>query len=227
MAAFVLTISARKEPHLRIYANSPISILAIACAAATNIGAQTPAGDYFRQSLTGAFVYEVMAGPNGAAFSPILNDAPGFSAGYGFRPRRWLMLEAGFAQIVRPIGSSICCEYSRNADDQLFLVPFGARYVWEPGSRRLRLTVGGGGAYLNHTVGNQAGGVAGFFGWGGQFVASGDYAVTQSGRLRVGVSARYYFASPKPSVSFGPPGFNPSDTVHIFVVGPEVTFSFR
>jgi hypothetical protein len=69
----------------------------------------------------------------------------------------------------------------------------------------LRLTVGGGGAYLNHTVGNQAAGTpVGFSGWGGQFVVSGDYAVTRSGRLNIGVTARYYFASPKPSMDFGP-----------------------
>ena len=56
-------------------------------------------------------------------------------------------------------------------------------------------------------VGNQAGGTAGFSGWGGQFVASGDYSVS--------------------SVDLGPPGFDLSDTLHIFVIGPEVTFSFR
>ncbi len=211
---------------MHIYKSNPGFIFALACAAATSGRAQT-ADDYFHQSVTGAFVYEVMAGPNGGVSSPILNDAPGFSVDYGFRPQRWLMLEAGFNQIVRPIGSSVCCEFSTNADDELFLVPFGARYVWEPRSSRLRLTLGGGGAYLNHTVGSQAGGAVGFAGWGGEFVASGDYSVTRSSRLRLGLMARYYFASPKPSVNFGPPGYNPRDTLHIFLIGPEVTFSFR
>jgi len=195
-------------------------MFAIACASA-----QTPAPDYFKQSLTGAFVYEVKAGPNDF----FLNYAPGFSIDYGFRPRRWLMLEAGFDQIVRPIGSSVCCEFATNADDQLYLVPFGARYVWESRSARLRLTLGGGGAYLNHAVGNQYAEQFAFSaGWGGQFVASGDYAVTRSGRLRVGLTARYYFASLKLSENFGPPGYNnPSLPFHIFLIGPEFTFSFR
>jgi hypothetical protein len=210
---------------LPIYKSNPSFILALACAAATYGRAQS-ADDYFHQSVTGAFVYEVKAGPNGGVYSPILNDAPGFSVDYGIRLRRGLMLEAGFNQIVRPIGSSVCCEYAKNADDELFLVPFGARYVFEPRNSRLRLTLGGGGAYLNHTVGNQAGG-PGFAGWGGQFVASGDCRVTRSSRLRVGLMARYYFASPKPSVNFGTPGVNPSDTLHIFSIGPEVTISFR
>jgi len=211
---------------LHIYKSNPGFILALACAAATFGRAQT-ADDYFHQSVTGAFVYEVKAGPSRSVPSPILNDAPGFSVDYGFRPRRWLMLEAGFNQIVRPIGTSVCCEFATNADDELFLVPFGARYVWEPRNSRLSLTLGGGGAYLNHTVGNQAGGAVGFAGWGGEFVASGDYSVTRSSRLRLGLMARYYFASPKPSVSFGPPGYNPSDTLHILLIGPEVTFYFR
>ena len=67
----------------------------------------------------------------------------------------------------------------------------------------------------------------GFSGWGGQAVATGDYAVTRSGKLRAGLLLRYYFASPKPSENFGPPGFNPSESLHLFVVGPQITFSFR
>jgi hypothetical protein len=203
--------------------NRLVAIFAIACAAGGIAGAQTAAPDYFNQSVSGAFVGEVMAGPN----SGILNDALGFGIDYWFRPRRWLALEAGFEQIVRPVGSSVCCEYATDADDELFLVPFGARYVWEPRGGRLRFTIGGGGAYLNHTIGNQDGGTVGFSGWGGQFVASGDYAVTRSGRLRVGLTGRYYLASPKPSVYLGAPGYNPSYTLHIFVLGPAITFSFR
>jgi len=137
------------------------------------------------------------------------------------------MLEAGFNQIVRPVGASVCCEYTQNADDELYLVPFGARYVWESRGSRLRLTVGGGGAYVNHTVGSQSGGAIGFAGWGGQLVASGGYGVTRSSRLRLGVTVRYYFASPKPSGYIGPTGFSQSGSMHIFVLGPEVTFSFR
>jgi hypothetical protein len=198
-----------------------VSLLAAACVA----GAQTPAPESLRQSITGEFVYGVKAGPNGGVSYPLLNDAPGFSISYSFRPRPWLALEAGFEQIVRPIGSSVCCEYAKSADDELYLAPFGARYVWQARGSRVRLTIGGGGAYLNHAIGQEAGGAFGFSGWGGQAVASGDYAVTRSGRLRVGWNARYYFASPKSSPSFGP--VNPSDTLHLFAMGPAVTFSFH
>jgi hypothetical protein len=201
-------------------------ILAIACSVTRTISAQAPAPDPFNQSLTVAFAYEAKAGPNGGVSYPLLNDAPGLSVDYQFRPLRWVAVEAGFDQIVRPIGSSVCCEYSTDANDELYLIPFGARYVWEPRNTRLRLTLGGGGAYLNHSIGNLAGGPIGFFGWGGQFVASGDYAITRSGRLRLGVAARYYFASPKPEELF-PPGDRQRDSLRILVIGPQFTFSFR
>jgi hypothetical protein len=183
--------------------------------------------NYFHQSVTAAFAGGVKAGPNGGVSYPFLNDAIGFSVGYLARPRRWLALDAGFDQIVRLVGSDVYQKYSTNANDELYLVPFGARYVWEPRSTRLRLTIGGGGAYLNHTVGNQAGGVVGFSGWGGQFVASGDCALTRSGRLRLGAMARYYFAAPRPSENFEAPNNSLTDTLHIFVLGPSVAFSFR
>jgi hypothetical protein len=208
---------------LHIYRSSLISIFAIGWAAGITVKAQASPPNYFNQNLSGAFVYEVKAGPNGGISSPFLNNAAGFGVSYWFRPRRWIALEAGFEQIVRPVGSSGSSRYSTNANDQLYLVPFGVRYVLEPRNSRLRLTAGGGGAYLNHIVGDSYGNV-GFFGWGGQFVASGDYAVTRSGRLRLGVTGRYYFASPRPTPDYY--AFA-NDTLHVFTIGPVLSFSFR
>lgn len=213
-------------PRNRLFGNAAFVCAAFACLLAPAANAQSAAPDYFKQSVSGAFVYDVMAGPNRGLSTP-MNNAPGYSVNYWFRPHRHLALEAGFQQIVRPIGSTVCCRYSTNADDELFLVPFGVRYVWESRSSRLRLTIGGGGAYLNHSVGNRAGDTIGFAGWGGQFAASGDYAVTRSGRLRAGLTARYYFSRPKPSEDLFAPFPTPDDILHILVIGPEVTFSFR
>ena len=105
------------------------------------------AQDYRPNDLSAGFRYEVKVGQN----SYRLGNSPGYAVKYAYRPRRWLALEAGMEQIVRPIGGSVCCEYATSAEDELFLVPFGARYVWEPEGGRIRLSVGGGGAYLNHT----------------------------------------------------------------------------
>lgn len=177
--------------------------------------------DYFKHNFTAAFVGEVKAGPNGGVSGP-LNNAPGFSVDYLFQPRRWLALEAGYVQIVRPIGSSVCCEFASNLKDELYLVPFGVHYVWSPRTSRVRLTAGGGGAYVNHTNGvGIPTGPFGFVGWGGQFVASGDVALTKSRWLRLDFTARYYFASPKPTPF---PGIGVPDHLHIFVIGPGVTF---
>lgn len=190
--------------------------------------AQADLPDSSRQSVSGAFLYGVKAGPNTALGSGA-SDSPGYGIDYLFRPLRPLALEAGFEQVIRPVGASVCCEYSQNAYDELYLFPFGVRYVWERRNSRVRLTIGGGGAYMKYTVGNPSGGAAltEFSAFGGQAVATGDYAVTRSGKLRAGLLLRYYFASPKPSESFGPPGYNPSESLHLFAVGPQVTFSFR
>lgn len=193
----------------------------LVCAATTTLGAQSFKPDSFKQNVTAAFVHETKAGPD-----TTISGTNEFSTTYWFRPVPWLALETGYEQIVRPLGSSVCCEYSRNADDQLYLVPFGVRYIWEPQTGRLRITLGGGGAYLNHTVGNHGGGIYGFSGLGGQFVGSADYAVTQSGRFRIGATARYYSFSSGPSLALGVPYYTAA-TFHAFVFGPEFSFSFR
>ena len=92
------------------------------------------------------------------------------------------------------------------------------RYVWEPEGRRIRLSAGGG-AYINHTITPEAYHyyfLAGALGWGGQFVAGGDYALTRSGRIRTGATARYYHIQWTPFV-----------TGRMITVGPDFTFSFR
>jgi len=176
--------------------------------------AQTAPDSYLPHDLSAGFRYEVKLGQN----SYNLGNASGYGVRYSYRPWRWLALEAGLEQIPRPIGASVCCEYLTNANDELFLVVFGARYVWEPEARRVRLSVGGGGAHMTHTVGNESptGGLAGASGWGGQFVAAGNYGLTRAGRLRLGATARYYYIA-----------VGPYQTGRIFTVGPDFTFSFR
>ena len=204
-----------------------IAVCVLACLIGKGVRAEkaeTPGTSYFRHNVTGAFVYEAKAGPNSGISFPFLNNAPGFTIDYLFQPQRWLALDVGFAQIVRPIGSSVCCQFGTSAEDELCLVPFGARYVWESRTNRLRLTAGGGGAYVNHTIGSESAGGFGFTGWGGQFVGSGDVALTRSGRLRLDFTSRYYLASPRPSPG---PDIGVRDHFHVFVFGPGVTFSFR
>ena len=165
-------------------------------------------------ALSAGFRYEVKLGQN----SYYLRNVPGYELRYSHRPLRWLAFEAGLEQIPRPVGSSVCCEYVTNANDELYLAPFGARFLFQPRERRIRLSAGGGGAYMNHSVGNGgfSGVPEGASGWGGQFVAAGDYGLTRSGRFRVGVTGRYYYIH-----------LGRYQTGRIFTVGPDFTFSFR
>lgn len=171
-------------------------------------------GTYLPHDLSAGFRYEVSLGQT----SYSLGNAPGYDVKYSYRPVRWLALEAGLEQIPRPVGASVCCEYLTNADDEAYLVPFGARYVVEPAGRRVRWSLGGGGAYLNHAIGHEylPGGLLGASGWGGQVVASGDCGLTRSGRLRAGATARFYYIQ-----------VGPYRTARIFTLGPDFTFSFR
>jgi hypothetical protein len=170
-------------------------------------------GAYLHYDFSAGFRYELKLGTN----SYPLGSAPGYGLKYSYRPLRWLAFEAGLEQIPRPVGASVCCEYLNNANDELYLVPFGARYVWEPQHRRLRISAGGGGAYMKHTFGHESptGGLVGASAWGAQFVASGDYPITHSGHFRAGVTARYYYLRPSSYT-----------TARIFTIGPDFTFSF-
>jgi hypothetical protein len=169
---------------------------------------------YLPHDLTASFRYEIKVGQNSYA----LGNVPGYGVKYSYRPVRWLAIEAGLEQFPRPVGASVCCEYLTNANDELFLVPFGVRYVWEPEGRRVRLSLGGGGAYLNHTFGHEAlaYGLVGAAAWGGQFVAGGDYGLTRSGHFRAGLTARYYYIQ-----------VSQYRTARLFTIGPDFTFSFR
>lgn len=179
--------------------------------------AQTSGDGYLKQSLTGGLAYEFRVGPNAGN----LPSAVGFDANYSYRPRRWLAFEAGFQLIPRPVGSGACCEYATNANDELYLVPIGARFVWEPRGSRYRFSFGAGGAYISHTINVE--GYEPISGWVGQFVASGDYRIGESNKYRVGATIHYYYGSP--TLHFEP-GENPTVPLHLVTIGPNFIFSF-
>ena len=179
---------------------------------------QVTGDGYLKESLSGGFIYEFKAGPNRG--SPVGN-APGFSVNFTHRPRRWFALEAGLELIPRPIGNNACCEYATNGNDELYLVPIGARYVWEPQGSRLHLSFGAGGAYMNHAIS-----VIGYepvSGWLGQFVASGNYQIKHSNKFRIGLTVRYYYGSP--TLHFYR-GLDSTVSAHLVTIGPDFIFSF-
>ena len=114
----------------------------------------------------------------------------------------------------RPVGTAVCCRYTDDARDQLYLVQFGLRSDWQPRGGRVRLLAGGGGAYFNHTFG-PASGFVGDSGWGGQAAASASWAVTGSRRFWAGLTARYYYFRTSP--------YSVDRTV---TIGPDFTWSF-
>jgi len=75
-----------------------------------------------KHSLGGRFFTEQKVGPN----SDSVKNAVGLSFNYLYRPMRWLGLEAGLEWVPRSVGSISLGSYNINANDELYLVPFGA-----------------------------------------------------------------------------------------------------
>lgn len=200
--------------------------LVVICISQVEARAQTNDKDYFKQSLSGAFLAEFPVGTN----NNNLDNGLGFGADYMYRPIRPLAIEFGFEQVPHLLGTFYNNNIPITPNDELYLVPFGVRYIVDLPQSRLRLSAGGGGAYLNHAVSrNVSGLLLGVAGWGAQAVASGDYALTKSGRFRIGFTARYYFAWSKFTNVGGvfPPNYNLSAHSHIVTFGPQFTFCFR
>jgi hypothetical protein len=96
-----------------------------------------------------------------------------------------------------------------------------------PGAR-LRFILGGGGVYLEYAVGNQCGDLHGFPGLAAGSFAAGDYSFARSGRVRLGLTTRYYVALPEPDLGdrATPIGSVPRGAARMFVLGPALTFAF-
>ena len=191
---------------------------------AGNATAQAVGGD-LKQSLTGGSLYTVPIGSLNQE-----NTAPGYTINYAYRPVNWLAVEAGFNQVVHPVGTIVIFNngipFATNTKDELYLVPFGPRFVWQPGQGRGRVSVGAGGAYLNHRYDQQASYSflgSNTSGVGGQAVVSTDYALSPSGRYRLGLTGRFYYIN----TSFKSGAYTFHGTDRYFTVGSEFTFSFR
>jgi hypothetical protein len=162
-----------------------------------------------KNELSGAFRYEIALGST----SFRIPSAPGWGILYDYRVRPWLALGAGLDQIPRPVGMY----YGSggilfNAKDELYLVPFGVRTEWKP-APRLRLSVGGGGAYFRHTSEPYASGSPNPWGW--QVTVSARTALSHSGRFWIGATARYYYVR-----------FDPYSVGRVMTIGPDFTWSF-
>jgi hypothetical protein len=196
--------------NLSTYSVSGLTLIVLSVLSAAIANAQAP-GDDLKQSITGGFIYGIPAG----AYDQ--NNAPGYSVGYTYRPLHWLVLEAGLDQVIDPLGS---VEFLNNGqpffyNDQLFFVPFGPRFLWAPAASRWRVSVGGGGAYAYHHYAQYFASNSSQF--GAQAVFSGDYALSPSGRFRIGVTARYYYT--KDSTA--------DNITRVFTFGPSFIFSFH
>lgn len=163
------------------------------------------AADFPRQELSVGFIGAFQSG----GFAN--RNLPGVAMTYRVRLHSLFAAEAGLEYVRRPVGSVGDTRYP-DADDNLFLIPFGPRLTLTPQESAWTISLGGGGAYLNHTFGyeNPAIGLVGSSKWGA-WAGVGAGRSLASGRFRLGGNARYY--------RFGP-------HLHIFTLGPEFSITF-
>ena len=141
--------------------------------------------------------------------SSIYKNGFSWTFGYGFRPVSLLQLDVGLDTVynaadVDEYWLDPAFGYLRVRDFE-YMVPMGARLV-VPVTRGGRFTLhgGGGGAYLRYSESLRQ--PSDYFqvscpvcrardGWGYYLLAGGDFAVTEGGRLKLGVVTRVYMAN--------------------------------
>ncbi len=194
-------------------------IAAILCAwSAAPASAQSDQRQFPEHNFSGRFLYSANSGQRSYG----LDNSPGYSIGYLLRTNRWLAFDVALEVVPHALDSTslggsqgLATPAPRN---NAFFIPMGLRAVWQP-KNRFRATLGGGAAYFQHNFNNPGPGLS--YGnsssWGTQVVGSADCALTESGVLRVGVTARVYNI----------PGLPQDQTARVWTIGPEFTFSFH
>jgi len=121
--------------------------------------------------------------------------APVLGASYGYRPRKWLQVEAGVLTALQP-GQTLCNAHDCfNPDDRYLWVPLGVRFVapW----KRVELSAGGGGLYELYSVSNGGSSISfspyHYNAWGGYFVGGAAVKVTR--HFWVGATPRFPLAN--------------------------------
>ena len=181
-------------------------------------GSSFAAEEFHRTWVSGGFIANFATGSNYLT-DALASTRPGASAGFGINLTNHIAVETGVDWISHPLGSIGAFGYSLNAGDQLYLVPFGARYGFGPSDGKWRLYAGGGGAFARHTFPSGANILLNQTGFGGYGLAGADVGL--GSHFRVGGQMRYYHLSQ--SRNLVQLGLTPTNFI---TVGPQVTFTF-
>jgi hypothetical protein len=175
-------------------------------------GTMLASEEFHRSTISGGFIAATGLGTN--SFTDSLRTVrPGANFAYGLNLTPHITIETGVDWVARPLGSLGAFGFSLNAGDNLFLVPFGARYGFGPSDGKWRIYAGGGGAYAKHTFPTGASYLLNETGFGGYALAGADVGI--GSHLRVGGVAKFYRmgqnsnlvqlgATPQNFVTFGP-----------------------
>ncbi len=180
------------------------------------------AEEFHRQTISGGFLATRSVGDSNFLSDALRSTRPGANFAYGLNLTPHITIETGVDWVSHPLGSIGALGYNFNAGDNLFLIPFGARYGFGPADGKWRIYAGGGGAYAKYTFPSVAGFSLNQGNWGGYGLAGADYAL--GSHFRVGGVAKYYHLSQSNSLlNLGSFGITPTSFV---TFGPQVGFTF-
>jgi hypothetical protein len=125
--------------------------------------------------------------------------APALGLSYGYRPLKFVELEAGIVVALQP-GQEECNAHAcYDPNDRYIWVPFGVRFIAPPIAGRLELSAGGGGLHETYSASNVnpfTGSTGSRNGWGGYFCAGAAVALDHRHRFWAGVTPRAILANP-------------------------------
>ena len=146
-----------------------------------------------RISLSGGWGEQLRVFPGDRQTAPVVGIC------YGFRPLKYVEIEAGLMAALQP-GQDLCSAHGCfDPDDRYFWALFGLRFLAPLASGRLELSAGGGGMYEKYSVSNSdfnPFGIRSRDGWGGYFAGGAAVALDRSRHFRIGATPRFILANP-------------------------------
>jgi len=141
-------------------------------------------------------------------------SATGLGMSYGYRPLRFLELEAGLTANFHPAAPECSAHGCVYLDDHFFWVPFGVRFVAPLAWKRVEVSGGGGGLYERYQVGNPDNpfDLLDRSGWGGYFRGGAAVWIDRGHHWWLGASPTFFLANPRYARD------------RWFVIAPEISF---
>jgi hypothetical protein len=155
--------------------------------------AQAQTVDRNRVSVSGGWVGQIYTRVSYQETAPLMGIS------YGYRPLKFLEIEAGLSGGLQP-GDETCNRLGcYDPNDRYYWIPLGVRFVTPPLAGRIELSLGGGGLLQRYSVSNpeNAYSITSENAFGGYVTAGAAVALDRRHRFWVGATPRVLLANPE------------------------------